>query len=215
MLCVCCGCETKANEGNVERPEKAFSSSYALPPEFELPIGYTTYSYSHGIAAGVLTPRQLNMMKKIALPSLNLYPAPPGETNAHSLNQDQRRDALASLYRHFVLDIIRGLYLTQITAGREYATIHCQLADDFSSLILDQNDGRLIEFPLDSVRTVYVLVRTVERPALAVEPRTVSPPGRTTASDVPKRKAAQVPKLNFSTLKASAEYILVVEFSER
>merc|ERR1712129_622605 len=73
---------------------------------------------------------------------------------------------------------------------RSYAEIHCQLMEDLSTLKLDQDDGRIVEFPLANVSQMYRLTKVQGR-----------------------WKPAEV--YSSSPLAATCEQILVVVFRKR
>merc|ERR1712137_200539 len=54
-----------------------------------------------------------------------------------------------------VLDLHKGLYLTQLTDCGRHADIHCQLTADLKMLNFDLGNGRIIEFPLAAVNRVF------------------------------------------------------------
>uniref|UniRef100_A0A7S2MBG6 Uncharacterized protein n=1 Tax=Alexandrium andersonii TaxID=327968 RepID=A0A7S2MBG6_9DINO len=65
-------------------------------------------------------------------------------------------------YREFVLDLHRGMHLTQLSATQEYSDIHCQVLEDLQTLKVDQGSGCIIEFPLSAVSKVYRIVKNDE-----------------------------------------------------
>jgi len=56
-----------------------------------------------------------------------------------------------------VVDLLMGLYFTQLTDCGRYADIHCQLTADLKTLNFDLGNGRIIEFPLVAVKKVFRL----------------------------------------------------------
>lgn len=107
------------------------------------------------------TPRQRELYDKSELPELTTYPAPPGHPNAEELTDATKKVLLQKLFKDFIVDMNTGMFLSQYTSTREKTVTHCQLMDDCRTLKMDQNTGRLIEFPLQGVKHIYVVVRAV------------------------------------------------------
>ncbi|CEM19059.1 unnamed protein product [Vitrella brassicaformis CCMP3155] len=106
------------------------------------------------------TPRQAELRTQIQLPPSDLpYPLPPVGFPTNNLSDSEQRYLLIEMYRDFIVELYRGVYVTQLTSARDYSEIHCQLKDDLTTLTLDQNTGRLIEFPLKSATRVYQIWR--------------------------------------------------------
>mmetsp|Transcript_65268 Transcript_65268/g.202297 ORF Transcript_65268/g.202297 Transcript_65268/m.202297 type:complete len:183 (+) Transcript_65268:102-650(+) len=103
--------------------------------------------------------------------------------------------ALARAYEDFVLELHKGMRLTQLTAGREHSEVHVQLLLDAQTLQVDQGSGCLVEFPLEAVSRVYRVVCNDDRWYGAGS--LLGP--------------APLPPLPLS----SAEHIVVVEFDRR
>jgi len=104
-----------------------------------------------------LTSRQQDLRDQLQLPKLSQYPSPPG-VGLHE-SPEARHQRLLEMYQEFVLELHRGTYLVQLTSTRDYSDIHCQLMEDLMTLKLDQNSGRIIEFPLSGVSKVYRIIR--------------------------------------------------------
>jgi len=130
-----------------------------------------------------VTPRQQRLRERIWLPSLRQYPNLP--TMAADDSEDAKRGALLHAFQDFVLDLYKGLRMTQLTASHEYSQIHCQLAEDLQTLRVDRNNGCIIEFPLGAVSKVYRVVRSDDK------------------------------WYNASNAPALAEHIVVIEFARR
>lgn len=104
-----------------------------------------------------LTPRQRVLKDQIALPYLSRYPMP---VHCSPDDPEEARQAeLLETYQLFVLDLHKGIYITQITAADEYSDIHCQLLEDLRTLKVDQGSGCIVEFPLVAVTRLYRIVR--------------------------------------------------------
>lgn len=104
-----------------------------------------------------LTPRQLVLKEQIALPVLARYPMP-----VHCSQDDPeeiRQAELLETYQAFVLDLHKGIYITQISSEDEYSDIHCQLQEDLKTLKVDQGSGCIVEFPLTAVTRLYRIIR--------------------------------------------------------
>ncbi|CAE8614885.1 unnamed protein product [Polarella glacialis] len=108
-----------------------------------------------------LTPRQQSIRDRIHLPRLLRYPLPPGSLPEES--EDKRRDMLLQVYQDFVLDLHKGLHMTQLSSDQEYSDIHCQILEDLVTLKVDQGSGCIIEFPLTAVSKVYRIVKNDDR----------------------------------------------------
>ncbi|CAE8714325.1 unnamed protein product, partial [Polarella glacialis] len=98
---------------------------------------------------------------RIHLPRLLRYPLPPGSLPEES--EDKRRDMLLQVYQDFVLDLHKGLHMTQLSSDQEYSDIHCQILEDLVTLKVDQGSGCIIEFPLTAVSKVYRIVKNDDR----------------------------------------------------
>merc|ERR1712039_209912 len=109
----------------------------------------------------LMTPRQKDLQDQLELPSLHSYPLPPDCTPEDC--EDVRKEKLLEMYRGFALELHTGMYLTQLTSNRDYSDIHCQLMEDMITMKLDQNNGRIIEFPLTNVSKVYRIVKTDDK----------------------------------------------------
>jgi len=114
--------------------------------------------WPQGIA---MTPRQHNFKDRIQLPSLLRYPLPPGCLPEEA--EDKRRNTLLQVYQDFVLDLHKGLHMTQLSSNQEYSDIHCQILEDLKTLKVDQGSGCIIEFPLTAVSKVYRIVKNDDR----------------------------------------------------
>jgi hypothetical protein len=108
-----------------------------------------------------MTPRQHNFKDRIQLPKLLRYPLPPGCLPEEA--EEKRRDMLLQVYRDFILDMHKGLHMTQLSSNQEYSDIHCQILEDLQTLKVDQGSGCIIEFPLTAVSKVYRIVKNDDR----------------------------------------------------
>merc|ERR1719215_2527521 len=111
--------------------------------------------------SGSITPRQRDLKDQLQLPRLQWYPVPPN--CAPEDTEEERKRKLLHMYQEVALDLHTGMYLTQLTADRDYSDIHCQLMEDMTTLKLDQSNGRIIEFPLTNVSKVYRIVKNEDR----------------------------------------------------
>lgn len=107
------------------------------------------------------TPRQRDLRDGLELPKLHHYPAPPG--GGQEDTEETKHEKLLEMYQEFVLELFTGMFLTQLTSNRDYSDIHCQLMEDLTTLKLDQNNGRIIEFPLTGVSKVYRIVKNEDK----------------------------------------------------
>mmetsp|Transcript_93266 Transcript_93266/g.208399 ORF Transcript_93266/g.208399 Transcript_93266/m.208399 type:complete len:298 (-) Transcript_93266:37-930(-) len=108
-----------------------------------------------------ITPRQRTFRDRIRLPKLRRYPLPPN--CAHDAPEEQRRGELLELYQEFVLDLHKGVHMTQLTSNQDYSDIHCQILEDLQTLKVDQGSGCIIEFPLSAVSKVYRIVKNDDK----------------------------------------------------
>jgi len=103
------------------------------------------------------TPRQRSLRERIWLPQLRRYPIPPNCTADDP--EDVRRDELLAAYQDFVMDLHKGIHLTQLNSNQDYSEIHCQILEDLQTLKVDQGNGSIIEFPLGAVSKVYRIIK--------------------------------------------------------
>ncbi|CAE7897526.1 unnamed protein product [Symbiodinium microadriaticum] len=119
-----------------------------------------------------MTPRQHDFRDRIQLPRLLRYPLPPDALPDEP--EDKRRATLLRVFQDFVLDLHRGMHMTQISSSQdscqqetafsqEYSDIHCQILENLETLKIDQGSGCIIEFPLSAVSKVYRIVKNDDR----------------------------------------------------
>lgn len=108
-----------------------------------------------------VTPRQRSFKDRVQLPRMRRYPVPP---SCVPEDTDERRlQELLKVYQEFVLDLHKGIHMTQLTATQDYSDIHCQILEDLQTLKVDQGSGCIIEFPLSAVSKVYRIVKNDDR----------------------------------------------------
>jgi len=107
------------------------------------------------------TPRQRVFKDRIRLPAMRRYPLPPNCSPDDS--EETRRQELLRMHQEFVLDLHRGMHVTQLTARQDYADVHAQIMEDLQTLKVDQGSGSIIEFPLGSVTKVYRIVKNDDK----------------------------------------------------
>mmetsp|Transcript_73475 Transcript_73475/g.175112 ORF Transcript_73475/g.175112 Transcript_73475/m.175112 type:complete len:293 (-) Transcript_73475:17-895(-) len=107
------------------------------------------------------TPRQRIFKDRIRLPAMRRYPLPP--TCSSDDSEETRRQELLRMHQEFVLDLHRGMHVTQLTARQDYADVHAQIMEDLQTLKVDQGSGSIIEFPLGSVTKVYRIVKNDDK----------------------------------------------------
>lgn len=137
-----------------------------------------------------LTPRQKDLRDRLQLPRLPQYPSPPGV--GQDASEEVRLEVLLQMYQDFVMELHRGMYLVQLTSTRDYSDIHCQLMEDLATLKLDQNSGRIIEFPLSGVSKVYRIIREEDKLTGAVQGPASSPTEHIIVVEFMRRKLAFV-----------------------
>lgn len=108
-----------------------------------------------------LTPRQQGFRDGLQLPQLRRYPMPP-HCSADD-TEETWHEELLRLYQDFVLDLRKGIYMTQLTPGHRYSSIHCQILEDLATLKVDQGSGSLVEFPLTAVSKVYRVIKNDDK----------------------------------------------------
>jgi hypothetical protein len=119
-----------------------------------------------------------------------VYPVPPGCPQDES--EETKREELLHFYQDFVVDLLQGVQMTQLTPDQDYSEIHCQIHEDLETLKLDQGSGCIIEFPLVAVSKLYRLVKNFDQ-----------------------WHAADDPSPSPESLDGRAEHIVVVEFMRR
>lgn len=188
--CSWSGCEGREHqaEGQVSLSTDSMQlrRGHPLTRGDPLDITFTPRPFGREEAAGApaelssspITPRQRSVRDRLQLPSLTLYPVPP---NCEPQDSDEeRRRKLLQMYQEVALELHTGMYLTQLTADRDYSDIHCQLMEDLTTLKLDQSNGRIIEFPLTNVSKVYRIVKNDDK---FYTPGTPVPPERGARSE--------------------------------
>jgi len=108
-----------------------------------------------------MTPRQQNFKDRVRLPVLRRYPIPPGCSPDDP--DEQRQNELLRMYQEFVLDLHKGVHMTQLTSNQDYSDIHCQILEDLQTLKVDQGSGCIIEFPLSAVSKVYRIIKNDDK----------------------------------------------------
>lgn len=105
--------------------------------------------------------RQCNFKDKIRLPTLRRYPVPP---NCSADGPEEScREELLQVYQEFVLELHKGIHMTQLTANQDYSNIHCQILEDLQTLKVDQGSGCIVEFPLTAVSKVYRIIKNDDK----------------------------------------------------
>lgn len=72
---------------------------------------------------------------------------------------DLKCKQMLELYQQFTLELHAGIYLKQLTSTFDYWHVHCQLMEDLSTLKIDQDNGRIVEFPLTAVSEVKSMIK--------------------------------------------------------
>lgn len=165
----------------------------SVPPIGPLDAVVDRFPADGGSCLPALTPRQQTLKERVRLPPMLRYPVP--QDCSEDDPEEVRSDHLLRIFQDFVLDMHKGVYMTQVNAHDEYADIHCQLQDDLQILKVDQGSGCLVEFPLTAVTRIYRLVRNEGK-----DFSTGSSMGPTPLPPLPLH---------------SAEHIVVVEFMRR
>eukprot|EP00917_Polyrhabdina_sp_WS-2016_P016520 GHVP01035693.1.p1 GENE.GHVP01035693.1~~GHVP01035693.1.p1 ORF type:complete len:244 (+),score=43.90 GHVP01035693.1:120-851(+) len=108
-----------------------------------------------------LTPRQrkhLSMSTAFLLESINKIDVPGG--GPKNIPVPEKLRILGSLYRRFLVELEPGISMTQIDSSMSYSPLDVKLSHDDTSLILDQHDGRKVEFPLTMIQRILKMART-------------------------------------------------------
>lgn len=108
-----------------------------------------------------ITPRQRSFKERIKLPSMRRYPVPT--TCNPDDPEEGRKQELLRIYQEFVVELHKGLHMTQLTSHQDYSDIHCQILEDLQTLNVDQGNGCIIEFPLSAVSKVYRIVKNDDK----------------------------------------------------
>jgi len=196
----CCNCRDDANTEFqvVQLTSDVMELDLAQPVHLlttQDPFDATVTPRSHSKAGGergfAATARQKNLKDRIVLPTMRRYPIPLSCSSEDS--EEWRRQELLKVYQEFVLDLHKGIHMTQLTSDQDYSDIHCQIREDLQTLNIDQGSGCIIEFPLIGVSKVY---RIVKNDGKWYNASSLSGP-------------APMPSLS------NAEHIVVVEFMRR
>eukprot|EP00916_Digyalum_oweni_P015786 GHVL01025933.1.p1 GENE.GHVL01025933.1~~GHVL01025933.1.p1 ORF type:complete len:203 (+),score=46.21 GHVL01025933.1:33-611(+) len=107
-----------------------------------------------------LTPRQIQLHNKIQLPKCDQYPLPPGVSRNQINDPTEEKRLLLEAFRDFVLELNKGMILSQLSSNRECSDIHCQLYKNLDILKFDQNNGRIVEFPLRNIIKLYEISKS-------------------------------------------------------
>eukprot|EP00931_Biecheleriopsis_adriatica_P068807 TRINITY_DN42707_c0_g1_i1.p1 TRINITY_DN42707_c0_g1~~TRINITY_DN42707_c0_g1_i1.p1 ORF type:complete len:314 (-),score=41.59 TRINITY_DN42707_c0_g1_i1:56-964(-) len=189
----CCSLNELGEPKVVELSSQVFDDKLAKPvhcltqnDSFDMTTSPHGASGEHPQALAA-TPRQHSFKNWVQLPKLLRYPMLPGGHPDDPL--EKRRDALLRVFQDFVLDLHKGLHMTQLSSNQEYSDIHCQILKDLQTLKVDQGSGCIIEFPLTAVSKVYRIVKNDDRSSLGSGP--------------------------LSPSLSTAEHIVVVEFMRR
>lgn len=108
-----------------------------------------------------VTERQRTLKDRIVLPMMRRYPVP--HSSKPEDPEELRRKELLKVYQEFVLDLHKGVHMTQLTSNQDYSDIHCQILEDLQTLNVDQGSGCIIEFPLMAVSKVYRIVKNDDK----------------------------------------------------
>jgi len=97
----------------------------------------------------------------VVMPKTRRYHGPP-EILPGALEADKQQ-VLMEMYEDFVLDLYKGVHMTQITMNQDYCDIHCQLLDDLQTLMVDEGSGCRVEFPLGAVSKAHRVVKNDDK----------------------------------------------------
>jgi hypothetical protein len=99
-----------------------------------------------------LSPCQKHLKDRLRLPSMGNYPVP---LHCSPDDPEVRISELFKTFERFVLELHKGVSMTQVNAHSEYANVHCQLVDDLQTFKVDPGNGSIVEFPLTAVTRMY------------------------------------------------------------
>eukprot|EP00927_Polykrikos_kofoidii_P085997 TRINITY_DN9508_c0_g2_i1.p1 TRINITY_DN9508_c0_g2~~TRINITY_DN9508_c0_g2_i1.p1 ORF type:complete len:327 (-),score=52.72 TRINITY_DN9508_c0_g2_i1:92-1072(-) len=128
-----------------------------------LDVSWTAQKSSTGERPRTLvkdTARQQNIKDRVVLPNLVKYPIPPGYSTDDS--EEFLENELLRIYQEFVVDLHKGMCMTQLTGIQEYAVMHLQIMEDLETLKVDQGNGCVVEFPLVCVSKVHRMIKCHE-----------------------------------------------------
>jgi len=114
-----------------------------------------------GYSLPVMTPCQRDLKDRVRLPAMMKYPVP--EECSDNDPEDIHVATLLRIFQGFVVDMHRGVYMTQVSSTDEHSDMHCQLQDDLLTLKVDQGSGCVIEFPLTAVTRIYRILRDISK----------------------------------------------------
>lgn len=217
--CSCTGCENQLTQGEISLSTDLAGqkfSKHLLTNGDALDITFTPRPFG-GVdekdefnvsSAAPITPRQRDLRDGLQLPRLQTYPVPPNSSPDDSA--EERNKKLLQMYQEVALELHTGMYLTQLTADRDYSDIHCQLMEDMTTLKLDQSNGRIIEFPLTNVSKVYRIVKNEDKfytPGTPVPPERAAKSEQIVVVEFLRRKLAFV----FKELHISQRFMICME----
>lgn len=170
-----------------------------------------------GRCAVPATPRQQDFTDKIRLPRMRRYPLPPGCSSEEP--EERKLEELLRTYRDFVLDLHRGMHMTQLSANQDYSDIHCQVLEDLQTLKVDQGSGCIVEFPLSAVSKVYRMVKNDDNwhsagslmGPVPIPPLPLSNAEHIVVIEFMRRKLAFV----FSDMAAAQRFLVCIELLTR
>lgn len=161
----CCACNDSSSELQVVQLSSDVMEASMIQPvhlltrhdSFDITVSPRTDSV-HAIP---VTASQRNLRDRIQLPHMRRYPLPPSCKPDDP--EELRQQELLKLYQDFVLDLHKGMHMTQLTATQDYSNIHCQILEDLQTLNINQGSGCIIEFPLKAVSKVYRIVKNDDK----------------------------------------------------
>lgn len=125
-----------------------------------LPVDPVTYEALEELYLQAYTAAQRRLYHSVALPqgeaAETLLTATAVMKLLNGYTASEKRRFVTTMFKKFVVELTRGAFFTHLTSSYEYTTLFCRLEDTLETLILDQNNGRRIEFPLkgDKLRIV-------------------------------------------------------------
>jgi len=69
-------------------------------------------------------------------------------------SEAEKRDKLLPVFRGFVIELVRGMLLLRHIDEEKTGTFQFQISEDLLFFLMDANDGKIVQFPVNSVTTL-------------------------------------------------------------
>lgn len=105
--------------------------------------------------------QQQIIANRVKMPRMRRYHEPPGCPPKTPEYEKQR--ILVKMYEAFVVNLHKGVRMTQITMNQKYSDIHCQLLDDLQTLTVDEDNGCRVQLSLCDVSKMHRVVKNADK----------------------------------------------------